>query len=89
LVISTAWISTLAAFFFANGLLIFSSAFCALVYGNKDIVQVMAQQGLLFWGLVLLFLNKWTTQDNTIYAFFVAAAHMFKSLVLSTVISLT
>lgn len=75
----TAWVSTLMAFFFANGLLIFSGAFCALVYGNEDIVQVMAQQGLLFWGLVLLFLNMWTTQDNTIYAFSVAGAHMFRT----------
>lgn len=75
----TALISTLAAFFFANGLLIFSGAFCALVYGNEDIVQVMAQQGLLFWGLLLLFLNMWTTQDNTIYAFSVAGAHMFRT----------
>lgn len=75
----TAFWSTLAAFFAANGLLIFSGAFCALVYGNADIVQVMAQQGLLFWGLVLLFLNMWTTQDNTIYAFSVAGAHMFRT----------
>ncbi|MBE9192584.1 cytosine permease [Gloeocapsopsis crepidinum LEGE 06123] len=75
----TAFWSTLAAFFLANGLLIFSGAFCALVYGNEDIVQVMAQQGLLFWGLVLLFLNMWTTQDNTIYAFSVAGAHMFRT----------
>ncbi len=39
----------------------------------------MAQQGLLFWGLVLFFLNMWTTQDNTIYAFSVAGAHMFRT----------
>ncbi|MBD1932465.1 MULTISPECIES: cytosine permease [Cyanophyceae] len=75
----TAAISTLAAFFFANGFLIFCGAFGALVYGNEDIVQVMALQGLLFWGLVLLFLNMWTTQDNTIYAFSVAGAHMFRT----------
>jgi cytosine permease len=76
---NTAAISTMAAFFFANGFLIFCGAFCALVYGNEDIVQVMALQGLLFWGLVLLFLNMWTTQDNTIYAFSVAGAHMFRT----------
>ena len=75
----TALISTFAAFLFANGFLIFCGAFCALVYGNEDIVQVMVQQGLLFWGLVLLFLNMWTTQDNTIYAFSVAGAHFFRS----------
>ena len=83
---TTAAISTLTAFFFANGFLIFSGAFCALVYAgvsaiadSSDIVQVMAYQGLLLWGLLLLFLNMWTTQDNTIYAFSVAGAHMFRT----------
>jgi cytosine permease len=82
----TATIGTMAAFFFANGFLIFTGAFCALVYAgvsdvadSSDIVQVMAYQGLLFWGLVLLFLNMWTTQDNTMYAFSVAGAHMFRT----------
>jgi cytosine permease len=82
----TATIGTMAAFFFANGFLIFTGAFCALVYSgvsevadSSDIVQVMAYQGLLLWGLVLLFLNMWTTQDNTMYAFSVAGAHMFRS----------
>lgn len=83
---ATGAIGTLTAFFFANGFLIFCGAFCALVYSgvqavtdSSDIVQVMAYQGLLFWGLVLLFLNMWTTQDNTIYAFSVAGAHMFRT----------
>lgn len=82
----TAAVSTLLAFFFANGFLIFTGAFCALVYSgvsdvadSSDVVQVMSYQGLLFWGLVLLFLNMWTTQDNTIYAFSVAGAHMFRT----------
>ena len=81
-----ATIATLLAFFFANGFLIFSGAFCSLVYANvpaiadsSDIVQVMAYQGLVGWGLLLLFLNMWTTQDNTIYAFSVAGAHMFRT----------
>lgn len=75
----TGFWATLLAFFLANGFLIFSGAFCALAYGNEDIVQVMAQQGLLFWGLGLFLLNMWTTQDNTIYAFSVAGAHMFRT----------
>ncbi|MEX0269974.1 cytosine permease [Leptolyngbyaceae cyanobacterium UHCC 1019] len=81
-----ATISTLLAFFVANGFLLFSGAFCSLVYANvpgiadsSDIVQVMAYQGLVGWGLLLLFLNMWTTQDNTIYAFSVAGAHMFRT----------
>lgn len=75
----TAIIGTLAAFFIANGFVVFGGAFCSLAYGNEDMVQVMAQQGLMLWGLVLLFLNLWSTQDNTIYAFSIAGAHAFRS----------
>ena len=71
--------STLLAFFLGNGFLIFSGAFCAKVYGNPDIVEVMAQQGLLIGGLILFFLNMWTTQDNTIYAFSIAGSNMFRT----------
>lgn len=73
------FIATLIAFFLGNGFLIFSGAFCAKVYGEPDIVQVMAQQGLVVGGLVLFFLNMWTTQDNTIYAFSIAGSNMFRS----------
>lgn len=73
------FIATLIAFFLGNGFLIFSGAFCAKVYGEPDIVQVMAAQGLLIWGLVLFFLNMWTTQDNTIYAFSIAGSNMFRT----------
>jgi len=69
----------LIAFFLGNGFLIFSGAFCAKVYGEPDIVQVMATQGLLLWGLLLFFLNMWTTQDNTIYAFSIAGSNMFRT----------
>jgi cytosine permease len=72
-------LSTLIAFFLGNGFLVFTGAYSALAYGQEDIVKVMAQQGLLVWGLVLFFLNMWTTQDNTIYAFSVAGAHMFRT----------
>ncbi len=76
---SSAFVATLLAFFLGNGFLIFSGAFCAKAYGNPDIVQVMAQQGLLIGGLVLFFLNMWTTQDNTIYAFSIAGSNMFRT----------
>ncbi len=72
-------IATLIAFFLGNGFLIFSGAFCAKVYGEPDIVKVMAQQGLVVGGLILFFLNMWTTQDNTIYAFSIAGSNMFRS----------
>jgi cytosine permease len=73
------FIATLIAFFLGNGFLIFSGAFCAKVYGEPDIVKVMAAQGLLIWGLILFFLNMWTTQDNTIYAFSIAGSNMFRT----------
>jgi cytosine permease len=71
--------STLLAFLGVNGILVFAGAFCTLVYGTEDIIQAMAKQGLLFLGLVLLILNVWTTQDNTIYAFSIAGANFFRT----------
>ncbi|EKQ69773.1 purine-cytosine permease-like transporter [Leptolyngbyaceae cyanobacterium JSC-12] len=71
--------STLLAFLGVNGILVFTGAFCTLVYGTEDIIQAMAKQGLLFWGLILLILNVWTTQDNTIYAFSMAGANFFRT----------
>ncbi len=75
----TATLSTLSAFFIANGFVVFGGAFCALVYQDFDMVSVMAKQGLLIPGFVLLFLNMWSTQDNTIYAFSIAFCHMFRT----------
>lgn len=75
----TATWATLAAFFIANGFVVFGGAFCALVYQDFDMVSVMAKQGLLVPGFILLFLNMWSTQDNTIYAFSIAFCHMFRS----------
>lgn len=71
--------STLLAFTFINGLLIFTGAFCTLVYGTEDLIQAMAKQGLLLGGLILLILNVWTTQDNTIYAFSIAGTNFFRT----------
>lgn len=75
----TATLSTLAAFFIANGFVIFGGAFSALVYQDFDMVSVMAKQNLLIAGFILLFLNMWSTQDNTIYAFSIAFSHMFRT----------
>ncbi|MDX2240950.1 MAG: cytosine permease [Leptolyngbyaceae cyanobacterium bins.302] len=71
--------STLSAFFAINGLLVFTGAFCTLVYGSEDLIQAMAKQGILVGGLVLLILNVWTTQDNTIYAFAIAGTNFFRT----------
>ena len=72
-------VSTLCAFLLVNGILVFAGAFCTLVYGSEDLIQAMATQGILAGGVILLILNVWTTQDNTIYAFSVAGANMFRT----------
>ncbi len=75
----SAVIATLSAFVLVNGILVFAGAFCALVYGSEDLVAAMSTQGILAGGVLLLILNVWTTQDNTIYAFSVAGANMFRT----------
>ena len=72
-------VSTICAFTLVNGILVFAGAFCTLVYGSEDLIQAMASQGILAGGVILLILNVWTTQDNTIYAFSVAGANMFRT----------
>jgi cytosine permease len=71
--------AALLAFFVGNGLMIGVGAVGAAVYGLDDIVEVLAVQGLLAAGALLLFLNIWTTQDNTIYNFSVAGCHFFRT----------
>jgi len=72
-------VSTLLAFTGINGLLVFVGAFFTLVYGSQDVVGAMAGQGFWLAGLILLILNVWTTQDNTIYAFSIAGANLFRT----------
>lgn len=71
--------ASLFAFFIGNGLMIFAGAYGAYVYQEADIVQVLARQGLLLWGIIMLFLNIWTTQDNTIYNFSVAGCNLVRT----------
>ncbi len=75
---SAIW-ATLSAFLFVNGLLVFAGAFCSMVYGSEDLIKAMGTQGILAGGVILLILNVWTTQDNTIYSFSVAGANMFRT----------
>lgn len=72
-------LASLFAFFIGNGLMIFAGAYGAYVYQQPDIVEVLSIQGLLLWGIIMLFLNIWTTQDNTIYNFSVAGCNFVRS----------
>ena len=54
-------------------------AFGALVYQQADIVDIMVAQGLATLGILMLFLNLWTTQDNTVYNFAVAGCNLVRT----------
>jgi len=72
-----AFIAGLLAFFVANGLMLLFGAFGGAVYGQPDLAEVLAIQGLLVFGVIFLTLNLWTTNDNAAYAFGVAGAEAF------------
>ena len=74
----TAVLSSLVGFFIGNGLMIMVGAYGAMVYQQPDIVEVMVLQGLSIAAVVMLFLNIWTTQDNTIYNFAVAGCNLVR-----------
>jgi cytosine permease len=69
--------TAVAAFFVANGLMLGFGALGGLVYGEPDFSDVLIAQGLIVWGVILLLLNYWTTNDNAAYAFGVAGAELF------------
>ncbi len=72
-------IATLAAFFFGNGLMVLTGAMGALIYQQADIVDVMIAQGFVILAVLMLLLNIWTTQDNTIYNFAVAGCNLLRT----------
>lgn len=71
--------ATLAAFFFGNGLMVLTGAMGALIYQQADIVDVMIAQGFIVLAVLMLLLNIWTTQDNTIYNFAVAGCNLLRT----------
>lgn len=71
-------VSTLAAFFAGNILMFAFGAVGGLVTGMPDISDVMIAQGLVLPGIIILGLNIWTTNDNTIYAASLAFSNITK-----------
>lgn len=72
-----ALLAALAAFLLANGMMLGFGAVGGLVYETPDFAEVLIAQGLIVWGVLLLLLNYWTTNDNAAYAFGVAGAELF------------
>ncbi|MBJ7537332.1 cytosine permease [Marinomonas transparens] len=71
--------ATMGAFFIGNGLMVFTGALGTLIYQQADIVDVMLAQGFLVLAVLMLFMNIWTTQDNTIYNFAVAGCNLIRT----------
>ena len=60
--------ATLIAFFIGNSLMFLFGAVGAAFYRESDISDVLMQQGMIVWAMVILGLNIWTTNDNALYA---------------------
>ncbi len=71
--------ATMAAFFIGNGLMVITGALGTLIYQQADIIDVMVAQGFVVLAVLMLFLNLWTTQDNTIYNFAVAGCNILRT----------
>lgn len=71
-------VSTVAAFFVGNILMFAFGAIGGLATGLPDISDVMIAQGLVVPGIIILGLNIWTTNDNTIYAASLAFSNITK-----------
>lgn len=72
-------LATMLAFFIGNGLMVFTGALGTLIYQQADIVDVMLAQGFVTLAVLMLLLNLWTTQDNTIYNFAVAGCNLLRT----------
>ena len=70
--------TTIAAFFIGNILMFGFGAIGGLATGMPDISDVMIAQGLVVPGIIILGLNIWTTNDNTIYAASLAFSNITK-----------
>ncbi|MGM0552484.1 MAG: cytosine permease [Pseudomonadota bacterium] len=72
-------IATLAAFVLGNGLMVLTGALGALIYRETDIIHVMLAQGFVTFTVLMLLLNIWSTQDNTIYNVGVAGCNLLRT----------
>ncbi|MEA4963068.1 cytosine permease [Lutispora sp.] len=71
------FIAALLAFFFGNGLMIFAGGMGAIAFQQPDMVEVFMQMGIVFFAMIILTINIWTTNDAAAYAFGVAGSEFF------------
>lgn len=70
--------ATLLGFFIGNSLMFGFGAMGAMSTGYSDISEVMITQGLIIPAILILGLNIWSTNDNSLYASGLAFAHITK-----------
>ena len=73
----SAFVAGLLGFLVGNGIMIFSGMLGGLVFGTGDLIELMISMGIIFWALIILTLNIWTTNNATAYAFGMAGAEFF------------
>ncbi|BBI53726.1 hypothetical protein HORIV_61470 [Vreelandella olivaria] len=59
--------------------MVLTGALGTMIYQQADIVDVLIAQGFVTIAVLMLFLNIWTTQDNTIYNFAVAGCNLLRT----------
>lgn len=72
-----AFVAGLIGFLIGNGIMIFSGMLGGLVFQTGDLIELMISMGLIFWALIILTLNIWTTNNATAYAVGMAGAEFF------------
>ncbi|MEG1523530.1 MAG: cytosine permease [Clostridia bacterium] len=65
------------AFLIGNIIMLVAGVVGGLAYGESDFVAVMMRMGIIFFALVILTLNIWTTAHAGAYSWGVAGAEMF------------
>ncbi len=75
----TAILASMGSFLIGSGLMIVAGAWCAIVYQQADIVEVLILQGLSVAAVIMLCLNLLTIQGPTIYNVSAAACHLLRS----------
>lgn len=74
---TVSFIAALLAFFVGNGIMVFAGGIGAIAFQQADLVEVFLEMGIIFWALIILTINIWTTNDAAAYAFGMAGAEFF------------
>ncbi len=72
-----AFVTGIIGFLIGNGIMVFSGMLGGLVFQTGDLIELMVSMGMIFWALIILTLNIWTSNNATAYAFGVAGAEFF------------